>query len=106
MNVLTILLYHPCIKKSPINTGFTGLINITLYFRNQLLDNTLSLHSLCNLYESGYVSTYNVVAFLTALLSCIIQIVEDVNHDTLQFCINLLDCPRKSLAVLAHFQSR
>ena len=45
MNILTILLSFQHIKKSPINTGFTGLINILYYLRNSQLADTLCKHS-------------------------------------------------------------
>lgn len=83
MNNLTILLHYKCIKKSPINSMFTGLLHIIYYLRNLLLHNALSLHSLCHFQEACNVSACYIVAFLAVFLCSIVQIVENINHDPL-----------------------
>ena len=84
-------------KKSPKHQCFGEIF--------YLLANTLSQHRICNLQEACDVSTCYIVTFHAVLLGCIIQIVEDINHDGLQLCINLFEGPGKSLTVLAHLQS-
>ena len=54
--------------------------------------------------EAGDVSACHVVACHTVLLSSIVSIVENVNHDALQLSVNLVEAPGKSLGVLAHLE--
>ena len=73
-----------------------GAVNISqLLFENELLlsDNTLSEHCVCNLYEACNVSADNIVALVAVLLCSVIDIVVDVDHDLLEFSVNLFKCP-------------
>ena len=70
------------------------------------LNDTLCSHSIEDLLEACEVSTYNVVALETVLLSSLINVVEEVLHDVLELGINFLECPAQTLAVLGHLKSR
>ena len=59
------------------------------------LHNTLGLHSIGDLDETGNVCTGNVVAFHAVFLGSVVQIVENVDHDGLQLRIHFLEAPGK-----------
>ena len=65
----------------------------------KLICNTLPLHCICNLQEASDVCTNNQVAFHAIFLGSVICIVEDVDHDALQLCINFFECPRQTTGV-------
>ncbi len=93
------LSYH-CIKKSPINTGFIGLFITLYYLGNPRLANSLCFHCVNNFLESSNVCSYYVVAFEAVLLSSVSRVVADIYHDVFQFCVNFLEGPAQTLAVL------
>ena len=83
MNILTILLPFQRIKKSPINTGFTGLNHILYYLRNSRLAHALREHGIDNFLKASDIRTCYIVAFHAIALSRVINIVVDIHHNIL-----------------------
>ena len=72
------------------------------------LANTLSKHSIYYLLKSGNISTCYIICLSTncciVSLSSIADVSVDCLHDSLELSVNFLECPRKSLRVLAHLK--
>ena len=60
-------------------------------------DDSLCLHGIGNLLESGDVGACNIVAFHSVTLCCFIHILEDIVHDSLQHGIDLFEGPGETL---------
>ena len=71
-----------------------------LIFCSGILYNTLSCHSIYDFLKSCDVSSCYIVTFHIVTFCSIYHVVADIYHDILQFCINFLECPAKSLTVL------
>ena len=56
-------------------------------------DDTLSKHSVGNLFKTGDISADNIVAFKAVLLCSSVNIVEDIYHNTFKCFIDLLKAP-------------
>lgn len=70
-----------------------------------ILANALCVHRIDNFLEACDVSACNIVSFHAVFLGCIGNVVADGNHDLLKFCVNLIEGPAQTLAVLGHLQS-
>lgn len=71
-----------------------------------ILANALCVHRIDNFLEACDVSACNIVSFHAVFLGCIGNVVADGNHDLLKFCVNLIEGPAQTLAVLGHLKCR
>ena len=70
-----------------------------------VLSEALCHHGVGNFYEARDIRADNEVALFAALDGSVVSIVEDALHDALELCIDFLEGPAQTHAVLAHFKA-
>ena len=68
------------------------------------LADPLCRHCVRNLKETRNIGACHIVSFHSVLLRRIVQVMEDIHHNVLQFAVHFLKSPAKTLGVLAHLQ--